>query len=366
MDISIAKLIQNEFSKAQREMEPANLLVAGMTGVGKSTLINAVFEGDFAATGQGRPVTRHTQLHEKEGLPLRIYDTRGLEVTHYAETIAELTGLIQQLQAGKTSEQVHVAWLCISEDSRRVQEADANLVEMLTQAGVPVLVVLTKARADEGFQETVRELLPRATAVLRVRALAEEFDDGHQLAPFGLEELISATIDLAPEGQKNALAAVQKVSLEQKVIRARVAVTKAATAAGGAGLLPVPGSDSVVIVGIQIGMLARISTIFDLKQSAGFLQKVLSMALGVAGTTFAGRALASALLKLVPGAGTIAGAVVRGTTGAALTKALGEAYITALRLSLERSGGAALSSESVAQVFREQFLERLRRNPPAG
>jgi uncharacterized protein (DUF697 family)/GTPase SAR1 family protein len=366
MDINIGKLIQDEFRKARQELGTANLLIAGMTGVGKSTLINAVFEGDFASTGQGRPVTQHTQLYEKEGFPLRIFDTRGLEVTRYAETLGELTELVQQRQAADPGEHVHVAWLCISEDSRRVQEADANLVAMLTEAGVPVIAVITKARADQGFQETVREILPLAADVLRVRALDEEFDDGYRLEKQGLEQLVDATIELVPEGQKNSIAAVQKVSLEQKVRRARVAVRKAATAAGGAGLLPVPGADSVVIVGVQIGMLARISTIFDLKQSAGFLQTVLSMAAGVAGTTFAGRTLVSSLFKLVPGIGSMAGALVRGTTAATLTTALGEAYIAALRISLERSGGTALSSEAVARVFREQFTDRLRRKLPPG
>lgn len=366
MDINIGKLIQDEFTKAQRELGMANLLIAGMTGVGKSTLVNEVFEGDLASTGQGRPVTQATQLYEKEGYPLRIFDTRGLEVTRYAETLQQLTELVQQRQAGESKDQVHVAWLCISEDSRRVQEADVNLVDMLTTAGVPVIAVITKARADQGFQQTVAELLPRTSAVLRVRALAEELDDGHRLERQGLEQLIEATIDLVPEGQKNALAAVQKVSLEQKVRRARLITGKSAAAAGGAGLLPIPGADSVVIVGIQISMLAQISTIFDLKQSAGFLQRVLSMALGVAGTTFAGRTLVSSLFKLVPGIGSIAGALLRGTTAATLTKALGEAYIAALRISLERSGDSALSSEGVAKIFREQFIERMRRKPPAG
>lgn len=35
-----------------------NVLIAGGTGVGKSTLINSVFHGRMAATGQGKPVTK--------------------------------------------------------------------------------------------------------------------------------------------------------------------------------------------------------------------------------------------------------------------------------------------------------------------
>ena len=38
-----------------------NILVAGKTGVGKSTLINAVFRGELARTGAGKPVTSTTR-----------------------------------------------------------------------------------------------------------------------------------------------------------------------------------------------------------------------------------------------------------------------------------------------------------------
>lgn len=49
--------LKAEIEKALREMGVCNVLIAGRTGVGKSTLINSVFHGRMAATGQGKPVT---------------------------------------------------------------------------------------------------------------------------------------------------------------------------------------------------------------------------------------------------------------------------------------------------------------------
>ncbi len=50
----------DEALQTQREkLGKINIIVAGRTGTGKSTLVNAVFGDDFAETATGRPVTQH-------------------------------------------------------------------------------------------------------------------------------------------------------------------------------------------------------------------------------------------------------------------------------------------------------------------
>ena len=56
-----------QLKEAVRKRGRVNLLVAGKTGVGKSTLINAVFQGNFASTGHGRPATKNTRKIKKKG-----------------------------------------------------------------------------------------------------------------------------------------------------------------------------------------------------------------------------------------------------------------------------------------------------------
>ncbi|MBQ6543866.1 MAG: 50S ribosome-binding GTPase, partial [Clostridia bacterium] len=47
------------FNDKIKNMNRLNIVVAGKTGVGKSTLINSIFRENLAETGMGKPVTAH-------------------------------------------------------------------------------------------------------------------------------------------------------------------------------------------------------------------------------------------------------------------------------------------------------------------
>ena len=150
--------IADAISTATRGAGRVNILVAGKTGVGKSTLINAVFRGELARTGAGKPVTSTTQEFTRPGHPLTIIDTRGLEVADYEASRRELDALIRERGAAADQERhIHIAWLCIQDSSHRVEDAEIALCNMLADAGIPVITVLTKARKNS------RSPTPRAS-----------------------------------------------------------------------------------------------------------------------------------------------------------------------------------------------------------
>lgn len=350
-------VVNEKLEEALEALGQVNVLIAGKTGVGKSTLINAVFQGNMAETGSGRPVTRHVREISKEGIPLTIWDTRGLEVADFGETLGELERLVDERSKDTDpTRHIHVAWLCIQEDGRRVEPAEIELHKRLSKY-MPVIAVITKARADEGFRATVQELLPECRTVVRVRAIGETLDDGHVIPPMGLEELVDATMNVVPDGQKNAFAAAQKASIDQKVKRAQKIVATAAGAAAAVGATPIPFSDAVALVPIQIGMLASISGVFGLGPTRAFLATIVGAAAGSTGATFVGRALVLNALKFVPGAN-VAAAAIAGTTAAALTTALGTAYISTLKALAQRVDIlGAVSHEAIAEEFRKQFAK---------
>jgi uncharacterized protein (DUF697 family)/predicted GTPase len=357
----LTTLAKNALQEALRERGRVNVLIAGRTGVGKSTLVNAIFQGNLATTGQGRPVTRQTREISKADIPLSIFDTRGLEMADYEETLKSLRKLVaERARDSDATRHIHVAWVCISEDLRRVERAEEELCRLLADL-VPVVAVITKARADQGFRATVQELLPQARNVVRVRALAEELDDGHTLAPMGLVELVDLTMELVPEGQRRAFAAAQKVSIEQKRQRAHLIVAGAAASAATVGAAPIPFSDAALIVPIQVGMIAGITATFGLTFNEGFLGSLIGSMVTGTGATLVGRSIVSGLLKFIPGVGSAVGGAIAASTAAAITSAFGEAYITTLVKLFTRNQGEPPSTSEVLEAFREQYAGRKRK-----
>lgn len=72
----------DKFQDELKGMGHVNLIISGKTGVGKSTLLNAAFREDLAATGVGEPVTPEIRMYQdsKKQYPLRIYDTMALSL----------------------------------------------------------------------------------------------------------------------------------------------------------------------------------------------------------------------------------------------------------------------------------------------
>ena len=348
--------ILGKIEEAKEKTGRINILITGKTGVGKSTLINSMFQGNLAETGQGRPCTQGIKEITKEGVPISIFDTRGLEVKEYKETLNELRNFISQKhKETDVNKQIHVAWICISEDSRRVEEADTELVNMLSEF-VPVIAVITKARSDNGFQAKVKTLLTQVRNVVRVRALEEVIDDENITLPqMGLDKLADLTQEVIPEGRRNAFAAAQKASIKQKVSRAQKIVAGAAATALATGASPIPFSDALVLVPIEIGMLASISAVFGLDLSKSVLTTLVSSVIGSSAATIGGKAIVSGLLKFIPGVGTLAGAAISGTTASILTTTIGELYIATLSLLFEKSKGEPPKAEDIEKTFKEKL-----------
>ena len=142
---------RNEWDRQNEAIGRFNLAIFGKTGVGKSTLINAIFGEEVARTGIGEPVTRGSHLYLDKVGSLGLIDTQGLEVgKDDKEILKELNNVVRESRKLPQSEQIHVAWYCVRGMDRRFEETEAEFIRRLSELGLPVLLVLTQVPQREG------------------------------------------------------------------------------------------------------------------------------------------------------------------------------------------------------------------------
>ena len=331
----------------------ANILIAGKTGVGKSTLVNAVFQGNLADTSIGHPVTQTIKEYSKEGEPVHIFDTKGFELQNYKEIIKELKGEItRRKQMGDPKQMIHLVWFCISNEGKRLEDSEIDCINQLATE-VPVVVVLTKCLdANLDFYDLIKAECTNATDVVRVLALQYETPIG-TIPSFGLDRLIDSTYELVPDIAKAALAASQQVneSVTKRAVDKTIAL--AATSAAAIGATPIPFSDAVLLAPVQIGMISNICKIMKVKANRQFMTTLISSAAGVTGATVTGRAIVRGLIKFIPGAGVIIGGTISAATAGVLTSGMGYAFYNAVRLM--QGKGADINAADLSKVFVEQL-----------
>ena len=210
------------------DLPVANIMVAGITGTGKSTLINAVFGSDMAATGSGKPVTEHIAEYENGDIPIHIWDTVGLELDSEKtkESIKSIKNTIaSKAESNDQYDRVHAIWYCINSGSNRYQGAELEFIKELYSIGVPFIIVLTQCSGDEdevnAFENEIKKINSSMgmddVQIVQVLALPVKYRGMPTPIPaFGLDDLVNVTLKLLPSFIKSGFIAAQRVSQTEK------------------------------------------------------------------------------------------------------------------------------------------------------
>lgn len=328
----------NERVKEKMEnMRKLNVVNIGKTGVGKSTLINAVFGKEVARVGTGRPITQHCESYTIGNSPITIYDSKGIETGEQnIKDLNEIYDLISRQNASNNPDQyIHICWYCVNAEGLRIEPNEISIIKKIRDQ-IPVILVITQftgsvdqkefvVKTHDEFSDNPIDLFP----IMALPKISKsEFGDMN-IQAHGVEKLTERSYELLPDSVKETFAAYQKASLQIKIDNARKTSIAYAGAVAAAAYQPLPIADAPIMVAIQAGMMVHITACFGMNPSHFNFKTVLSGLGGPFAAAVVGRTLVS-LIKLIPGIGTAIGGTINAVTGGALTFAIANIYIGVL------------------------------------
>jgi len=339
----LRKKFIGQFEEEFRSLKKPNILIAGRTGVGKSTLINAIFDPETKAlAGSGRPITKNYELFASEELLINIYDSPGWEGGSENETkfLNETKEFITEHQIKEVVDHIHVIWYVIDAPNARFTDFDATLAKKAFE-NISVLFILSKC--DIASPESIEKIkqaieqskIPNNVGIVEVSAEPFITRGKPICSPFGLEKVVQETVNRLPDLVQRAFIAAQQVNLREKDKQAKKIILMTVVTVFGSGFIPIPFADTLAMAAIQTTMIAQLSIMYGFKRQEDF------MVIGVSGlyvnfsSSYLTYSLVSAI-KFIPALSTVGG-FLNATMGSTITAAIGFTFRALFHVVLERT-----------------------------
>jgi GTP-binding protein EngB required for normal cell division len=175
-----------------------NIVFAGKTGTGKSTLINYLYGRRVMKTGVGKSVTPkgfHSVDREINGLSVKLFDSWGLEVGKEKEWMALLDEELKKRDTGKPVEDwFHSVFYCIAASGHRIEDFDTKIIKRFIDNKYNLAVILTKAdtiSVDDEYKlkDSIQKDLGQSINIIAVCSEEKILRNGIKSERFGKEDV---------------------------------------------------------------------------------------------------------------------------------------------------------------------------------
>ena len=183
-----------------KDTKHINVILLGKTGVGKSSLINALLNINEAETGGFKPVTNETKSYEDNHL--RLWDTVGIELNrerNAQKILKDVKKLILESEKKDPDWFIHCIWYCISGKRFESQEEGKIIDELMNtykDGKIPIIIAYLQAFDKEGtsiMQKGIQDLFPDLD-FMPIISKPINSQEGMQIRPMGLKEIKEKTI----------------------------------------------------------------------------------------------------------------------------------------------------------------------------